>query len=355
MDEIRSDKRLKLQLLVSGMHLSPEFGLTFKEIEKDGFPIDEKVEMLVSSDSAVGLNKSIGLGIAGIGEAYARLKPDIVVINGDRFESFAAATAAMISRIPIAHLHGGESTFGVIDEQMRHAMTKMSHLHFTSSEVYRRRVVQLGEDPGRVFNVGALGLDNIRKLRLLSREELEKELGFAFRKKNLMVTFHPVTLAKDVSGEQFATILGVLNEMKDAGIVFTKANADEGGHLKTTASFVSLGRLRYLSMMQFSDAIVGNSSSGIIEAPHFNIGTINIGDRQDGRLKVKSIIDCDPSAESIRKAFRRLYSKGFKRSLRFVKNPYGDGRAAERITRILRTYDLSNVLKKVFRDMPSAR
>lgn len=366
MDEIKKDKTLKLQILVSGMHLSSEFGLTYKEIERDGFVIDEKKKILLHSDTAVAINKSIGLGFIKFSESYARLRPDIIVIRGDRFEAFAAAATAMVSGIPIAHIGGGETTLGVIDEAFRHSITKMSQLHFTVTEEYRKRVIQLGENPKRVFNVGAIGLDNIKKLKLLTKEALEKELHFKFNKRNLLVTFHPVTLEKNTSEEQFKNLLDELDSLENTHIIFTKANADTYGRVinrmideyvsensHKAIVFTSMGRLRYLSAMQFVDAVVGNSSSGISEAPNFKIATIDIGDRQKGRVKAKSVIECKPTRQDIRKAFKRLYSGEFKRGLKNVINPFDAGidagkNTAHKIKTILKTYNLFNILKKTF-------
>jgi len=295
MKEIQNDPNLVLQIIVTGMHLSSEFGLTYKQIEKDGFKIDKKIEMLLSSDTPIGISKSMGLGVIGFAEAYADLKPDIVVLLGDRFEIFSAASAAIIARIPIAHLHGGETTEGAFDEAIRHSITKMSHLHFTAAEEYRRRVIQLGEFPARVFNVGGLGIDNIKKLKLMSREEFENSINFKLDPKNLMITFHPVTLEHATAGEQFQNLLNALDELHDTRFIFTKPNADTEGRIITqmiddyvsrnkyeAISFVNLGQLRYLSAMQFIDGVVGNSLSGLAGGPTFKIGTINIGDRQRG-------------------------------------------------------------------------
>jgi len=295
MKEIQVDPDLKLQIIATGMHLSPEFGLTYRQIEKEGFKIDRKIEMLLSSDTPTGISKSMGLGMIGFSEAYVDLKPDIIVLLGDRFEIFSAASAAMIARIPIAHLHGGESTEGAFDEAIRHSITKMSHLHFTATEEYRRRVVQLGESPDRVFNVGGLGIDNIKKLKLMSREEFENSIDFKLSSKNLMITFHPVTLEHATSREQFQNLLNALDELHDTRFIFTKPNADTEGRViikmiddyvsrnkYEAISFVNLGQLRYLSAMQFIDGVVGNSSSGLAGGPTFKIGTINIGDRQRG-------------------------------------------------------------------------
>ena len=361
MEEMEKEPTLELQVVVSGMHLSPEFGLTYKEIEKDGFKIDEKVEILLSSDTPVGICKSIGLGIISYSEVLEKLKPDLVIILGDRFEALAFAIASHVHRIPIAHLYGGELTYGAIDEAFRHSITKMSYLHFTSTEDYRKIVIQLGESPDRVFNVGALGVDNIRKMKLLSKEELEKKLGFRFGRKNFLITYHPTTLEKGTPGKQFENLLSVLEEYEDINLIFTRANADTEGRVinymideftqrnkRRAIAFTSMGQLLYLSTMQYVDAVVGNSSSGIIEAPSFKIGTINIGDRQKGRIKAESVIDCEPTKESIRRAIETLYSSDFQSKLRNVVNPYGDGYAAERIVRVLSSVNILTIKKEFY-------
>ena len=364
MEEIKKDKDLHLQIVVSGMHLSPEFGLTYKEIEKDGFRIDEKSKILSDSDTPEGLCKAIGSGLTNFSRIFKKLKSDIIVILGDRFEAFAAAQAAMVLRIPVAHIHGGEATYGLIDEAIRHSISKMSHLHFTSTDEYRKRVIQLGEDPERVFNVGAIGIDNIKKMKLLSKREIEKELGFKFGKRNLLVTFHPVTLEKNTSKKQFQKLLKVLDGLDGTHIIFTKANADTdgrvinkmidmyvSGNFRKAVAFRSMGQLNYLSTMRFVDAIVGNSSSGIIETPSFKMGTINIGDRQSGRIRAKSVIDCEPTKQSIKKALKKLYSEDFLKDLKKIKNPYGNGNTAKRIKIILKKQDTSDILKKQFFDI----
>ena len=363
MKEIDAADTLKLQVLVTGMHLSPEFGLTYQQIEQDGFSIDKKVEMLLSSDCEVGITKSMGLGIIGFADALNELKPDLIIVLGDRFEIFAVASAATVARIPIAHLHGGETTEGAFDESFRHSITKMSHLHFTATEEYRNRVIQLGEQPERVFNVGATGIDNIIKLELLSKDAFEKSINFKMGKKNLLVTFHPVTLESGTAKEQFSNLLAALEQLDETCIIFTKANADTHGRIinkmidqyvgerpKTTIAFTSLGTLRYLSAMQYINGVIGNSSSGLLEAPSFNIGTINIGDRQRGRIKAESVIDCEPTAENISIALERLMSSEFSESVKQVKNPVGEGGAAEKIVKIIKNYPLEGILKKRFYD-----
>lgn len=364
MKEIQADANLELQVVVTGMHLSPEFGLTYKEIEKE-FSINKKIEMLLSSDTPIGISKSMGLAQISFAEAYAELSPDIVVVLGDRYEIFSAVSAAMIARIPIAHIHGGEATEGLIDESIRHSITKMSHLHFAAAEEYRRRVIQLGENPMRVFNVGAIGLDNIHKLNLLSKEAFEDSIGFKLNSKNILVTFHPVTLERSTAKEQFQQLLLALDDLRDTLIILTKSNADTDGRIinamidsyvsansSKAIAFTSLGQIRYLSALRYVDAVVGNSSSGLIEAPSFNIGTINIGDRQKGRIKAGSVIDCAPNRESISKAFGILYSLEFKINLKAVKNPYGVGGASTAIFNKLATTSLDKIVFKSFFDVP---
>jgi len=363
MKEIEADKALELQLIVTGMHLSPEFGLTYKEIEKE-FKIDKKIEMLLSSDSAIGISKSMGLAQISFAEAYEDLKPDILVVLGDRYEIFSAVSSAMIANIPITHLHGGETTEGAFDESIRHSITKMSHLHFTATDEYRNRVIQLGEHPSRVFNVGGLGIDNIKKLELLSKEEFEQSIDFKLNKKNILITFHPVTLESSTAKEQFQILLDVVDELEDTNIIFTKANSDTDGRVinsmideyvvknsHKSVGFTSLGQLRYLSALQYVDAMVGNSSSGLAEAPSFKIGTINIGDRQKGRIMAESVIDCDSNFNAIVQAFTQLYSKEFNQKLANCENPYGNGGASLAIKKRIKEIDLANILKKTFYDL----
>ena len=362
MKEIQSDKDMQLQLIVTGMHLSSEFGLTYKEIEKN-FKIDKKVEMLLSSDTVLGISKSMGLAQISFSEAYEELAPDILIVLGDRYEIFSAVSSAMISRIPIAHISGGEITEGVIDEAIRHSITKMSHLHFVSTEEYKNRVIQLGEHPNRVFNLGAIGIDNINKLKLFSKNEFVKSINFSLNKKNILVTFHPVTLEKSTSKEQFQELLNSIDELEDTNIIFTKSNSDTDGRVinqmidayvsrnNNAVSFISMGQVRYLSALKFVDAVVGNSSSGLTEAPIFGIGTINIGDRQKGRINLGSVINCNPTKESISNAFNELYSERFQKALSIVKSPYGNGGTSEKIKNIVKNFDLKNILKKSFYDV----
>lgn len=356
---------LELQIAVTGMHLSPEFGLTYRVIEQDGFRLDARVEMLLSSDSAVGIAKSMGLGLIGFADAWAQLRPDIVVLLGDRYEMLAAAAAAMVARIPIAHLHGGESTEGAIDESVRHALTKMAQLHFVATEPYRRRVIQLGERPERVHLVGGLGIDTLLRLKLLSRAELEQSLDFRLGQRNLLVTFHPATLEEQATKVQFGELLTALAALRDTHFIFTLPNADTesrsisgmiqefvSAHPEVSRAFTSLGQLRYLSSMLHCDGVVGNSSSGLTEAPTLRKGTLNIGDRQRGRLRASSVIDCEPTAAAIAGGLRRLYSPGFRAELERTVNPYGEGGASDRIVAILRTVSLDGILKKRFYDVP---
>ena len=358
---IQEHKDLQLQLIATGMHLSPEFGLTYKEIEKEGFTIDKKIEILLSSDTPIGISKSMGLAMISFSEAFAELKPDITLVLGDRFEIFATVSAAMIARIPIAHCHGGEATEGLIDESIRHSITKMSQIHFCATQEYKKRIIQLGENPTKVFNVGALGLENISKMKLLSKQDFENSINFKLDEKyTFLVTFHPVTLEKSTSGEQFQQLLNALNK-----IIFTKANSDTDGRIvnqmiddyvaKNTSKaicFTSLGQLRYLSALQYVDAVIGNSSSGLLEAPSFKIATVNIGDRQRGRIMAKSVIQCDSSSQNIEIAINKAISTEFKEILKTVENPYkGAESPSKNIVKVLKSIDLNNILKKQFYDL----
>ena len=366
MEGVQQASDLELQIIATGMHLSPEFGLTYREIEKDGFCIDRKLETLLSSDTPVGLAKSMGLGLIGFGDALQQLQPDMILVLGDRFEIFSAVAAALVARIPVVHLHGGEATEGLIDEPIRHSITKMSHLHFVATEEYRMRVVQLGEHPDRVFLVGGLGIDNIKRLPLLGRLELEKVLGFEFGKKNLLVTFHPVTLENKTSVKQMIELLAALEELENTKLIFTMPNADTDGRViieminkfvanhSNACAHTSLGQLRYLSCIKYVDGVVGNSSSGLLEVPSFSKGTINIGDRQRGRLKAESVIDCEPEQGSITAALQKLYSKEFQLKLETVKNPYGEGGASEKVVDILARMPLEDILMKRFFDLSNA-
>jgi GDP/UDP-N,N'-diacetylbacillosamine 2-epimerase (hydrolysing) len=365
MQGIKDDPGLTLQIIATGTHLSPEFGLTYREIEQDGFRIGRKVEMLTSSDTPVGIAKSMGLGLIGFADALNELRPDLIVALGDRFEIFAAVAAALVARIPVAHLHGGETTKGAFDEALRHSITKMSHLHFVAAEEYRQRVIQLGEQPERVFLVGGLGIDNIKRLKLLDRAELEASLDFKLGPKNLLITFHPVTLEKATAADQMVELLAALAELKDARLIFTMPNADtEGRALRklvdqfvaqraNARAYTSLGQLRYLSSIAHVDGVVGNSSSGLIEAPSFRKGTINIGDRQQGRLQAASVINCEPNRLAITAALQRLYSAEFQAGLSHVRNPYGEGGASEKVVENIKHYAIEGIAKKTFYDLPA--
>jgi len=362
--EIENAPDLELQLVVTGMHLSTEFGLTIQQIEDDGFEINHRVEMLLSSDSAVGITKSTGLGMIGFADAFSSLKPDIVVLLGDRFELLAAASAALFAVIPIAHIHGGEVTTGAFDDAIRHSITKMSHLHFTSTETYRQRVIQLGEHPNRVFDVGAPGLDNLDRLELLHRAALEQAIGLTLGDRSLLVTWHPVTLEPGKTRKNFQALLNALEKLGDVRLIFTKANADTQGRVinrmiddyvaargDTTVVYTSLGQLRYLSALKHVDGVVGNSSSGVIEAPSLCTGTVNIGDRQRGRVRAASIIDCDSNEKSIAVALKTLLSNDFQSKLKDVENPHGSGNVSEKIVEVLSGYPLTGIVKKSFYDL----
>jgi GDP/UDP-N,N'-diacetylbacillosamine 2-epimerase (hydrolysing) len=361
---VRDHPALSLQLVVTGMHLSPKFGETYREIETDGFTIDRKVDIDLISDLPADLSRSIGLGFTGFGTVFGELEPDLVVVLGDRFEILAAAGAAMMCRIPIAHVHGGEATEGLIDEAIRHAVTKMAHLHFAAAKPYRERIIQLGEQPDRVFLVGGLGIDGITRLQLMERAELEASLDFELAERNLLVTFHPVTLEAASSAEQIAALLDALAALDHTGLIFTMPNADTdggvlfelieafvAGHPRAKA-FASLGHLRYLSCMRIADGVVGNSSSGLIEAPSLGRGTLNIGDRQRGRLKARSVIDCTPDQGAIADGLAQLLSADFRQGLANVENPYGSGGASEKIVETLARVPLGDLLKKKFYDIP---
>ena len=364
---VSEDPDLNLQLIVTGMHLSPDFGLTYEQIEADGFKIDARVETLLSSDSPVGTAKSVGLGVIGIADELARLKPDILVLLGDRFETFAAAQAAMFARIPIAHIHGGESTEGAVDEAIRHSVSKMAHLHFTAAEPYRQRILQLGESPDRVFNTGAIGLDNLATLESLERPELEHELGFALQPGPLILcTYHPVTLREGGAVGELEAMLQALDALPSARVVFTKGNADTFGRTANamidryvannatrSVAFSSLGQLCYLSLMREADVVLGNSSSGIIEAPAARTPTVNIGERQTGRLKAPSIIDCGGSSESIAEAINTALSPEYQELADQGETVYGEGGVAEQIKEILKRTTLDGILFKRFYDLPT--
>ncbi|WP_103599892.1 UDP-N-acetylglucosamine 2-epimerase [Campylobacter concisus] len=361
--EIEADSELELQLIVTGMHLSPEFGLTYKEIEKE-FKIDKKIEILGSSHSKLDICTEIARVYEKFTPAFSELKPDILVLLGDRYEIFGVAGVASIMQIPIAHIHGGETTQGAFDEAFRHSITKMSHIHFAATREYASRIIQLGEEPGRVFNVGGPGIENIKKLNLLNKDEFEKSINFKLTKKNILITFHPVTLENGSAKEQFSELLKAIDELKDTNFIFTKANSDIDGDVinkmideyisknsQKAVTFASLGQLRYLSAIKFVDIVLGNSSSGLSEVPSFKKATINIGDRQKGRAKASSVIDVRPVKEEILAAIKKVYSKEFEQVLKDTTNPYDGGNPSKKMVKILKEVELEGILKKKFYDI----
>jgi GDP/UDP-N,N'-diacetylbacillosamine 2-epimerase (hydrolysing) len=362
--EIAKSGEFQLLLIVSGTHLSTDFGMTINEIKADGFKVDESVEMVLSHDTPTGICKSMGLAMIGYGEALMRNSPDILVILGDRYEAFCAAAAAQICRVPVAHIHGGEATEGLIDEAFRHSITKMSHLHFASCEVYRQRIIQLGEAPDRVFNVGALGVENIRRMSLMERSDLAESISFNLEKPYFLVTFHPVTLEKDTSEGQFQSLLDALDAFLEYNVIFTKANADTDGRIinclideytekqpERCLAVASLGMLRYLSAMNYATAVIGNSSSGIIEAPAFKIPAVNIGDRQKGRIQAASTLNCSPDANAIRQTIGHALSPAFQESLSGISNPYDRPGTCSRIVGLLEKTDIFGITQKTFHDV----
>lgn len=364
MKMIQTDPLLELQVIATNMHLSPEFGLTYREIENDGFVINKKVEMLLSADTATSVVKSLGLGMIGFADAYDDLKPDLVVVLGDRYEMLGAVSSALFFQIPVAHISGGDVTEGAYDDAIRHSITKMSHLHFTSTEAYRKRVIQLGEQPSKVFNVGSTGLDNIRQMELLSREALEESIGFALGEKSMLITYHPVTLENQTAARQMEALLRAVDDT-DYRIIFTKPNSDSDGrvivsmiddyvknHPERSVAFTSLGYVRYLSALQYVDVVVGNSSSGIIEVPSFGIPTVNIGDRQKGRLRADSVIDCAPEEAAIRVALKEAAAPAFREKARRTVNPYEQPDTVQRIFEQIKNYPLDSIIKKHFYDLP---
>lgn len=360
---INDSDKTQLQLIATNMHLSPRFGNTYQEIEADGIKIDKKVPIIDDSapDTAVETLYSMSRALSGFAEAYAELKPDLIVVLGDRYEILAAATAALIERIPVAHLHGGEITEGAYDDAIRHSITKMSHLHFTSTEEYRKRVIQLGEQPERVFNVGALGVENIKKLPLMSKEEIEKKIDFKIDDNTILVTYHPVTLGNRTAKEDIDDFIMALEEHKDLRVIFTMPNSDTGGQFIVDAinrfvarnadrakAYKSLGVLRYLSVMKQVAAVVGNSSSGLLEVPSFGIPTLNIGDRQNGRIAAESVYNCAPDKESVLNGLDKVLSKEFRELAYVVRNPYEKANTAEEIFKLISTYPLEGLNQKIF-------
>lgn len=364
MKAIQNDDAFELQILVTGMHLSPEFGLTYQQIENDGFVINEKVEMLLSSDTSVGIVKSTGLGMIGYADALSRLKPDWLVILGDRYEAFAVATAAFLMKIPIIHISGGDVTEGATDDALRHSISKMSYLHFATTEEYRKRVIQLGESPERVFNVGGIGIDNIVKMTLLTREALSESVNFDLSKPYFLVTFHPVTLENQSSESQFQALLDSFDEFPDYQVLITLPNSDADGRIiikmiqeygrknpERVSVHTSLGQLRYLSAIKYATAVIGNSSSGVVEVASFKVPTVNIGDRQKGRARANTVIDCETTQEEITKAINQAISPEFQAFCQTVDNIYGQGNTTEQIMEILKRFQGEINLKKSFYDL----
>lgn len=342
--------RLDVRIAVTGMHLSPDFGFTYREIENDNLKIDKKIDILLSSDTPASVSKSMGLAMIGFADYFEELCPDMLLVLGDRYETLAVCCAAMNARIPIAHMYGGETTQGAVDESIRHAITKMSYLHFTSTEEYRKRVIQLGEEPDRVFAVGAMGIENIMNTKLMTLNELSDCLGMPLAEPYAVVTFHPVTLEDNTVKEQFSALLTACDNHPELRYIFTKANADANGKIinsmiddyvkdkNNAKAFASLGTVRYLSALKYASLVIGNSSSGLIEAPSFHIPTVNIGDRQKGRLMAESVISCEPDSGEITKAITKALSKEFREKISSVKNPYGDGNTSDKIAGILKEY-----------------
>lgn len=361
---LHEDKEIDCQLIVTGSHLAPEFGLTWQEIVRDGFVIAKKVEILLSSDTRTGTCKSMGLALIGITDALEDLRPDIVVVLGDRFETFAAATAAMVCGYALAHIDGGELTEGALDDAFRHCVTKMAHVHFTSTETYRQRVIQLGEMPERVFNVGGIHVDAIKEIPLLNKKQVETRLGTPLAGKTICVTYHPETLNSLEQENNVQELLEALRMLADTTIIVTLPNADPGSRLiierirefacqtGNVYVFDSLGHICYLSLLQYVDAVVGNSSSGIVEAPLFGVGTVNIGDRQKGRIAGESVIHVPHEKEIIYQAIRRTQSANFKKRIKFAANPYGTGGAAACIKDILKQIEPVGLTRKRFYDLP---
>jgi UDP-N-acetylglucosamine 2-epimerase (non-hydrolysing)/GDP/UDP-N,N'-diacetylbacillosamine 2-epimerase (hydrolysing) len=361
MDAVRREPSLRLQLVVTGTHLAPQFGLTVREIEADGFPIEAKVDLELEGDTAGAVTRSLGRGVMGFAGALERIRPDLIVVLGDRYEILAAAQAALIARIPVAHIAGGDVTEGAFDDAIRHSITKLAHIHFVTNDDAARRVRQLGEDPQNIHTVGSPGIDAIRKVKLLDRAALEQDLAFSFQKRNLLVTFHPVTLDRQPSSEQFQELLSAIDMLgNEVGVIFTLPNADPDNKAiselidRYTAdhqhakAFASLGQVRYLSTLARVDAVVGNSSSGLYEAPSFKKPTVNIGDRQKGRLQASSVINCRPEARDIERAVREAFTRDCSGAV----NPYGDGNSAERIVAVFKAVpDYTALLKKRFFDL----
>ncbi|MBL7068257.1 MAG: UDP-N-acetylglucosamine 2-epimerase (hydrolyzing) [Candidatus Omnitrophica bacterium] len=362
--QIKKDRRLDLKLVATAGHLMPESGLTYKEIEDDGFEIDAKIAMPLEEDREEAIAKTVGIGVTRLTDVLNILRPELLFLLGDRFETFTAAQAAFFLKVPIAHIHGGELTEGSMDDSLRHAITKISHLHFVSTDIYRKRVIQMGEEPKRVFNVGALGLDNIKRIKPLKKNELEKRIDFRLGKNNIMVTYNPSTQeSRDKTVSEFKGLLDALALLKDAKVIFTKPNVDIYydtiekmidmyiyNNRESAKSFSSMGRQLYLNTLFHMDVVAGNSSSGIIEAPSFGIPTINIGDRQRGRVRADTVIDVKEGRGSLKRAFRKALSSDFRKTCKEIINPYGDGSTSRKIVGIVRGLD-NITSKKRFLDL----
>ena len=364
-EQIYRAEELELCLMVTGTHLIPEYGMTVEEIEQDGYPITEKIDILLSSNTPVSVSKTMGLAMISFAEAFDRQKPDLLIVLGDRYELLSVCSAAMNARIPIAHISGGETTQGAIDESVRHCITKMSYLHFPGCEEYRKRIIQLGEAPERVYNFGDVGVEAICTMPKMTKQELEESIGFSLGKPYLCVTFHPTTLENDKTEEQMGELLRALEAYPDMLFVFTKANADANGKIinamideyvglhTNCVAFASLGSKRYLNLLQYSNGVLGNSSSGIVEAPAFGVPTINIGNRQKGRLQADSILNCEAKENQIIEMIAKSQSKEFAELARKVENPYGNGDTSKEIVRVITEYLYQNkiCLEKKFYDI----
>lgn len=356
-------EEVDLRVVVTGSHLSPEFGLTYNEIVEDGVKIDKKIEILLSGDTPSAISKSMGLAMIGFADYFKDFSPDLLLVLGDRYETLAVAIVAMNQRIPIAHMHGGESTEGLVDESIRHSISKMSYLHFTSTEEYRKRVIQLGENPDYTFNVGSIGVENIKNMQYMSKHDLSKSIGFKLDKPYALVTFHPVTLENQSSRSQINELLKALSIYDQMKFIFTKANSDADGRIinsmiddfvklnKNCIAVSSLGIKRYLAAVKYSNFVIGNSSSGIIEVPSFRVPTINIGDRQKGRIRAQSIIDCIPEYKAIIDAINKANNQEFRSRLENIKNPYEKDNTSNSIVNIIMDFlgnDKIDIKKKFF-------
>lgn len=362
MEKLKCLDNIELRIIVTGMHLASEYGDTYKSILEDGFQIDEKIPILQNIDTEEGVNTAFGLAVMGFGHYFAKGKPDLLVVLGDRYETLAVCIAAMNEQIPIAHIHGGEITEGAVDEAIRHSISKMSYIHFASTEIYRHRIIQLGEEPNRVFNVGALGVENALSIPLMSKDELSESIGFSLEKQYAIVTFHPITLESKTSQHQFIELLEAISQF-DMNYIFTKANADANGKAinqlidqyvvshKGTIAYEALGVRRYLSAVKYASMVIGNSSSGLIEVPTFKIPTIDIGNRQKGRIAASSVIHCEANKSDISRSIEKALSEEYRIKLLGVENPYGMGNTSKNIVDVITKFlfeDKINLQKKFF-------